>query len=335
MRARIKVLTPVHIGSGQVISPSGYFIDKERGKFNVLNMVSLFRDKDFAIYFGDFIKLAVSSRYIGDIIPDHNLLKRHILYSTDITAEARGNKTEVKAFVKSAGRPYFPGSSIKGSIVTALIYFALKELASRGKRKEIEALLSNINDKRGNDKLLSLAFGYLSGKSDSKKFGQVSNQESDNSREKFEDKFLNLMDVSDSTYLSPEETLKVEKCLVQGARRGGNIPILYETIKENVEAEFEIKKKNIQLEAGQILKICDDFYRKVIKKDGLNLNLPEKPGYYLLRIGQGATAFSTSMLILAEEIGIKSYKVKRPRTRKRLIDGKLEKGLGFVGVSLS
>ncbi|MBC7362148.1 MAG: type III-A CRISPR-associated RAMP protein Csm5 [Candidatus Aminicenantes bacterium] len=334
MKARIKVLTPVHIGSGQVISPSGYFIDKERGKFNVLNMDSLFRDKDFAKYRDDFIKQAASSRYIGDIIQDHNLLKRHVLYSTDITTEARGHKIEVKAFVKSAGRPYFPGSSIKGSVITALIYFALKELATKGKKKEIEALMANINDRKANDRLLDLAYGYLSGKNVLKKFEHFSDQESDKSKEKFEDKFLNLLDVSDSTYLSPRETLRVEKCLVQGARRGGNIPVLYETIKENVEAEFEIKKKKCQLEEGQILKICDNFYRKVIKNDGLNLNLPEKPGYYLLRVGQGATAFSTSMLILADEVGIKSYKVKRPRTRKRLIDGELKKGLGFVEVSL-
>lgn len=335
MKARIKVLTPIHIGSGQVISPSGYFIDKERGKFNVLNMDSLFRDKDFAKYCGDFIKQAAISRSIGNIIPDHNLLKRHILYSTDITAEARGHQIEVKAFVKSAGRPYFPGSSIKGSVVTALIYFALKELATKGKKKEVEALLANINDKKANDKLLDLAFGYLSGKNVAKKFENFSEQESDKSKEKFEDKFLNLLEVSDSTYLSPQETLRVEKCLVQGAKRGGNIPVLFETIKENVEAEFEIKKKKCQLEEKQILKICDDFYRKVIKKDGLNLSIPEKPDHYLLRIGQGATAFSTSMLILADELGIRSYKVKPPRTRKRLIDGKLEKGLGFVEVSLS
>lgn len=343
MRVRIKVITPVHIGSGQPISPSGYFIDREKGNFNVLNMDSLFRDPAFTRYREQFINEAGRARYIGDIIQDHNLLKKHILYSIPITQEARRNRIEVKGFIKSAGRPYIPGSSIKGAMISALIYYALKELYTKhGKEKDIrELLISNDkNDRRANDTLLSLAYGFLAGKGRSSK--SQSNPaiiEDEHSRDRKEDKFLNLFDVSDSTCLSAKNSLKVERCEVEGAKRGGQIPVLYETIKEGVEAEFEIKsKKDCILKEDDILKVCHEFYKKVAQKDNIKFSLKDgldnqiEP--YLLRIGQGATVFSTSLLILAEELGIQKYPVRQPQTRKRLIDNSDKKRLGFVQLSM-
>ena len=97
MRVKVKVITPVHIGSGQSISPSGYFIDREKGYLNFLNLDSLFQDSAFNRYREEFIKKAAIARYIGEIIQDHNLLKKHILYSIPASSEVRsGNPIEIK-----------------------------------------------------------------------------------------------------------------------------------------------------------------------------------------------------------------------------------------------
>ncbi len=342
MNVKLKVITPVHIGSGQSISPFGYFIDQERGNFNFLNLDSLFRDPGFSRYREEFIKKAASARYIGEIIQDHNLLKKHILYSVPSTYEARSgnpieNNIEIKLFIKSAGRPYIPGSSLKGSIVTALIYYALKELCAAGKKGEIEGLLihgSRKNEPKTNSELLNLAFNFLKKEHQptSSKYGKIEDN-SYYSSERQEGRFMHLLDVSDSSYLKAPGSLMIEKCQVQGAKRGGQIPVvLFETLKEGVEAEFEIKRSNCKLEEKQILQICHDFYQKVAAKDGIKIDAAP----FLLRIGQGVTAFGTSLLILAEELGLKDrYGVKPPRTRKRLLEGKETKALGFVQLAES
>ncbi|MBC7348977.1 MAG: type III-A CRISPR-associated RAMP protein Csm5 [Candidatus Aminicenantes bacterium] len=331
MKVKVKVITPVHIGSGQSISPSGYFIDREKGDFNFLNMDSLFCDPGFSRYQKEFIGEVAYVRYIEKIIKDYNLLKKHVLYSIPATQEARtGNRIEVKLFIKSAGRPYLPGSSLKGAIVTALIYYALNELYAAGKEEEIKKLLiegSKKNEKT-NKQLINLAYDFLKKKHQStpSKYGKIEDNSYYSSGGQ-ESRFMHLLDVSDSSYLKAQNVLKVEQCRVQGAKRGGQIPVLFETLKERVEAEFEIRNISCKLGETQILQICHDFYQKVAAADGVKINAEPN----LLRIGQGATAFGTSLLILAEELGLKDrYGVKPPRTRKRLTEGKETKALGFV-----
>ncbi|HEK86295.1 MAG TPA: type III-A CRISPR-associated RAMP protein Csm5 [Candidatus Aminicenantes bacterium] len=314
MKIKVKTITPVHIGSGEEISPIEYFIDKEKGYFNVLNMDRLFSDKAFEKYREKFIKEASITRYIGKIIPDQDLLRKHLKYSIPISLEARqSNPIEVKSFIKSAGRPFIPGSSIKGAMISALVYYALRESYKNSADKS--HLLSMFNSRKdGYDDLLAQAYGFLAKEKRSASFGGK------------EDKFLNLFDVSDSSCLESKRSLRVELAKVDGAKRGGNIPIMYETLKESVEAEFEIRCKNCRLDEKKVLEICHEFYQKVARKDGVNI--PVSP--YLLRIGQGVSAYGTSLLILAEEMGTKDYFIKPPRTRKRLLEGIEKKAMGFV-----
>lgn len=339
MRVKIKILTPVHIGSGDSISPTGYFIDDKRGNFYFLNMDSLFQDPAFRPYKEKFIKEAGLSRYIGSIVPDQNLLKKHILYFLPASPDARkSNPIEIKAFIKSAGRPYVPGSSLKGAIISALLYFALKELwkdprqkniiinylSTRGSKKEIERNYRNILDK---------AYSFLSGNTHFDRREQNSKGKlgyHSSNRSPHEGRFANLFDISDSNYLMPENSLKIEYSRVKGGIRGGHIPILYETLREGIEVEVDLVRKECGLEERKILEICHDFYLKVAAKDlgPKMVGFTDNP--FLLRIGQGSTAFSTSFLILSEEVNLKGYRVKAPRTRKRLIDGPIEKPFGFV-----
>ena len=168
MKLKIRVLTPVHIGSGEEMTPLEYFIDRERGFFHRLNMNSLFQDEKFRPFMNTFINEAARRRNIGEIVRDHSLLRRHILYSLPISAEARQplltNPANVKTYIKSAGRAFIPGSSLKGSILSAILWYVLKEACSKDQSEKAriqELLSSRKNDRKTFDELLRFAFPLI------------------------------------------------------------------------------------------------------------------------------------------------------------------------------
>lgn len=313
MKIQLKILTPTHIGSGEEISPIEYLINNN--KFIRLDMNGLFRDPDFKPKVEEFIKSSKNQRYIGKLLPK-DLLLRHPLYSLDISPEAKGaNPIAVKSFVKSAGRVFIPGSSLKGSILSGIMAKVLKEKGER-RLKDFPKLLSQV-------------------------LSEMSTRP--------HGRFSRWLNVGDSGLKKPEEALELSLTKLVGARSGRQMPVFYETLKENIEFELEIKtalnnnrwgKKN----EDEILKIAREFYRKVYEKEKekeFSQNLPEiSPDSFLLRIGQGSTAWSTSFLILAEELGIRDYTIQRPRFHKisgppktrKLVTG--TKSMGWVEVIL-
>ena len=283
MRFRIKILTPVHIGSGEEISPLEYYIHNE--KFIRLDMDGLFSDSEFKPIMGKFINSAGVQRNIGELIPQE-LLLRHPLYKLDISTSARDTRPiVVKEFIKSAGRVYIPGSSLKGSILSGVIYWVAKK--------------ENIRDIRDYEGLLAQVLG----KSSTFNMG----------------KFSHWLDITDTNFSSPEEALEVTLSHVEGGR--GAIPILYESLKVGCEFTVELKTSINSLhkfgayKEEDILRMADEFYKRVYereKKSKISQNLPRfNSSNYLLRLGQGSTCLSTSLLLLAEELGIKDYKLYR------------------------
>ncbi len=138
MKIKIESLTPIHIGLGKEISPMEYLI--EGFKFHKIDRDSLFKDPEFSKYSEMYIKETGTARYIGKIIkPD--LLKKHINYSIEIEKETKeyleSHFTPVKEFVKSAVMVLFPGSSLKGVILSAVLW-------KKGVEKKINNLDNNL-----------------------------------------------------------------------------------------------------------------------------------------------------------------------------------------------
>lgn len=303
MKIKIKTLTPIHIGSGEALSPLDYFI--ENGKFFRIDMDGLFNDKEFILKKEDFInKISKGERFITRIL-DKNLLKKHILYiiPAEKSAENR-NPIEVKVFIKSAGRVFIPGSSFKGSILSALIYKNAKE--------------KNIRDLR-----------YLQ-----------ENTISDISNSPLYNKFSRWIEVTDSNFKKPEECLELVPVNIEGTKSGKNIPTFCEVLRKGIEFEMEIKKGLYKMEIEEILKGVADFYKKVYEKEKkfpLKQIFPEIPrDGFVAKIGMGASVLSTSYLILAEDLNIKDYSVPRRKssplkpgnlpTTKKLISGSIPPG---------
>lgn len=315
MKVKVEILTPLHIGSGEEISPSEYYVDKESGGFSRINMDALFHDPLFKGHMNRFISEATRQRYIGAII-EHSLLKKYPLYSIPIKGEAKSyilsNQTNVKAFVKTAGRVFIPGSSLKGSILSALMWHTLKNNYAANKARIDEILSRRPQNKREEgetyNELLKLSLSLIAPKSRQGRFSQ----------------WINL---SDSDYKHPQESIELYLSRVKGARRGGELPILFEGIKRGQRFELEITIIGSKFGEKELLEIAHNFYTKVAEYDGVKVD--KQP--YLLRLGQGSTAYATSLLILATDLGIKDYRVSPPRTRKR-IDDKIP--MGFVRLAL-
>ena len=317
MKIKIKILTPVHIGSGEEITPTEYIIDNN--KFVRIDMDKLFSDADFKQYVDKFISNASSGvRYIGEIINDTELLKRNALYSIDIDTSAQQyinrHKINVRSFIKSALRVYIPGSSLKGSILSGVIEGVLSKKRIQ-KFENYEKHLSNVLQK-----LTGSGLG----------------------------RFSRWLDVRDSDFKSVDEALKLVETKLVGARSTREMSILYEVLKEGVEFETEIISRCEKTEQ-QILQMASEFYKKVYKKEKeffekqkIKTQLPEiSENSYILRIGQGSTAWSTSFLILAEELNISNYTIHRPRQHKvtgaprtrKLVSG--TKSMGWVEIKIN
>ncbi|MCM8826476.1 MAG: hypothetical protein NC904_03045 [Candidatus Omnitrophica bacterium] len=67
MKIKLKILTAVHIGSGQEISPIEYIFYDD--KFIRIDMDGLFTDPEFKPLQEKFINSAKFQRYIGDLLP--------------------------------------------------------------------------------------------------------------------------------------------------------------------------------------------------------------------------------------------------------------------------
>ncbi|OPZ93758.1 MAG: RAMP superfamily protein [candidate division TA06 bacterium ADurb.Bin417] len=292
MKVKIRILSPVHIGDGLNLSPSEYFIST--GQLNRLDMDGLVADPEFLPHLDRFVSQAKTNRYIGDYIQP-SILSRHILYSIPIAGEAAtSNPTNLKTFIKTAGRVYLPGSSLKGALLSALIYALMS-----GKKPDAIPW-------RDNKEMMKQVIGSAT----------TNSSQTDN--------FARWLDVTDSDYRPPADALEVS--LVQVTRiipsddmqgRKKNLPLLCETLREDTEFGLEIKNSNRAEPKGwgkftpaEILKFSDTYYRKIWEEENEDSPQLNRDGH-LCRLGQGSGVLSTSLLTLARELGYKGYQVER------------------------
>lgn len=305
MIVEIESISPVHIGSGAKISPLEYWI---QDVFVRLDMDALFKDHRFVSVSEKFTQASSKSRYIGDLLPE-TLFHDHCLYWVPFAPEAGAhlatNRIEVHEFVKTSGRVYLPGSSIKGAILSAAVHHVLCELYPKAShQKKIEDLLRNptkrINNVNPIDLLMDLVFGHFSKSSEGKKGSR----------------FYPWIKVSDTTLAAPDQTLQIVKTEVQGAKTGKALPVICEAVPMGKKFAVELQTApDLRWNIHDLLKITDRFYRAVWERT-MKDRAPENG--CLLRLGLGSSAYATSLLVFAEQHGIGPaiYRLLPPRTRK-------------------
>ena len=117
----IKTLTPVHIGSGNKLTRVDFIV--RNGKVIVLDAPKLFRALEEKGCNVMNIVNELSYRSLDDLAKDFGLDAIDFrLYEVKLT----GSIGEISEQIKTRGRAYIPGSSIKGAIRTAILWHILK-----------------------------------------------------------------------------------------------------------------------------------------------------------------------------------------------------------------
>lgn len=353
MEIKLETLTPIHIGSGEEISPIGYVV--ENGYVKIVNLYELLKDESFDKKgFVEYVERCADNRripYIGYF--DKRILDRHVEYSLKLKANLSENRLlNIKESVNVNGRFYIPGSSIKGSLLSAIYWKKLKEMASNEDKKEIIVgcltrdfriikkhhrryphFIQNPNRINPENVLINMLFDAIV-EEEAKKYYVK--------KRKNTIKFAPWLMVSDTSFTSEASVIEIRTF---GAK-GRGIPIVYEAIDYGVKLELEIKRQKSVLNENEILKIADEFYSRVLERDrewwkSRSMRYPEIKGRYKLRIGQGSSCLATSLLILSEELGVKETYLRKwkvtthgyePRTRKIFFEGNRPLPLGWVKV---
>ena len=165
-RLRAIPLTPIHIGDGSVLAPEEFLLNgQELLRFNprrvLADMGAGERRRFQSELDGGRLKEAQAVlRRAAD--PERHVVERIALGPASLQAlrqalDDPGRRGEVRPLIRTAGRPYIPGTSIKGALRTALLDALIHERDIGRVRHQLTA----VSDKRRRtDRLQELAFDF-------------------------------------------------------------------------------------------------------------------------------------------------------------------------------
>lgn len=129
MNCDIKVISPVHIGSGEKYGPSEYLYfnpnpsKKDKFAFKRININKYYKhllDLDDKEECEEFLACLSDSVPFGDY--KNNISKKFTRYTLLNKCEKKPVNTEIDEIIKTFDKAYIPGSSIKGAIKTAILF---------------------------------------------------------------------------------------------------------------------------------------------------------------------------------------------------------------------
>ena len=347
MKYELEVLSPVHIGSGETLSPIEYWIkgntlkiadaDNFFKKFTSEDVSSLSKsaeDRNFTLY-----EFAAKRRL--NLSPKYEMVSK-CRPRGDIHLEVKGVKNEV----------YIPGSSIKGAIRTAILYKWLKDgnsdkILGSEEVEDIKTLYQRmkiVHDRRERN--------YIKRNLNKKLGNFISNLERKAFRGKENDPKYDIfkyIQISDTSSRSPEESLELRlvqilEMDVRGRRvdwyrrRNREVQLYLECLKQGInftgyikpvkepKALESLKLREEKLSIEYILGACRTFSRDLNeheiefgKKYRINFlvsainelkNEQEHSGEKeaLMKLGWGSGFLSTTISMFVKEEDEELYK---------------------------
>ena len=280
VKLKITVLSPIHIGCGEELDPTGYVVD-EKGMLNVIvlnRLIEMSGESGRKI-----IEDAVRQRNIGRLRAairevfissgDQSCILRKAdaspefleIYNAEIGKANVDNALVFKAFSSSMGRAFIPGSSLKGALRTGIVDLAFNKVLKEEERKLF------LNDRNVEAETLK----YMAVKRNGKKQPKIE--------------------------LDPFKKLKVRDAMLPGkstticmmhnksaSGKGKGIPVALEVIKAGTEFEvdvtiaeygesaksdyFEKKKFPLALQywSGEVRKKAQKEYQRLKEFSGLS-----------------------------------------------------------------
>lgn len=132
MNLKIKIISPLHIGSGNELSPYTDYIYKDNYLLYLDNQKlwnDISKNEEMIDEYVQIIKNKDSNsknKYtLLDFLKNNNIDIDKYIYAK-IKCYGDIKTVEINETIKTSGRPYIPGSSLKGAIRTAILYDYLK-----------------------------------------------------------------------------------------------------------------------------------------------------------------------------------------------------------------
>lgn len=248
-RMSLTTLSPIFINSGEILNKTAYTYNADKGIVNIINnkkLISFLKEKgkfDFFLYECINGKFDLSNFFTSNNIinyMDLDIYLYKIKTYSDISEKLIINNEHhnISTFIKSEnGCPYIPGSSIKGSIRTAIIYGEI--LNNKDKYSDI---FENLLNKYQSSKDLRNTERTILYKSDilNKMFRYI--QVSD----------TNDVDIS-NLYISQRHDVVAHK------NEGHDLPIFMEVLKPGVTLYFNLTMDN-HYSINNLLKYFNNIY---------------------------------------------------------------------------
>ena len=163
----VKVLSPLHIGNGNTLTPLDIY--PSEGVIYVLDTMKLMHDlTKLGVNLEEVLQLLKNppeNAYIWKSYIDRFRLNlsNYSVYSLKIHGEIGKTSMQIKEFIKVNGKPYIPGSSVKGALRTAVLYKVLKDYGdSETAMKVVSKFSYNLAKKIGqNTSLIEFYLKYL------------------------------------------------------------------------------------------------------------------------------------------------------------------------------
>ena len=301
MKVCVEALTPMHIGSGRTLSPLEYLWDKDR--FTRVNMEAFLADpalcgaSEAVDRFASRARaLRPEDRYLGADQALAELAQKHPAYALSVDPGAAGGaRKDVQEHARTALGVYVPGSTLKGALFAAAAFSLLAD-------KKVP--WPSGDPWRQDDDLRDSIAKELAGG----------------------DRFFRWLQVSDSDCRPAAESLTLVAGALERTRfaRQGKAPlkaatVLYEAVKPGTKFFMDVRsvwdkegRRRAEAEEGQALEVLLGFAKrfgnKLAQVEGFE---PPSSRATLVRLGQGAGAWRTSLLLAAGILQKGDYKLGR------------------------
>ncbi|UJG44414.1 MAG: type III-A CRISPR-associated RAMP protein Csm5 [Candidatus Heimdallarchaeum endolithica] len=311
----LKTISPVFIGTGEIISRAE--IALKNHVLYVANIEKMANKIDLD-KLNKLIRKAVTEKK-GKHEELERIVKEGYEYRVVTGKNVEDISLELKEHIKVKNNLYIPGSSIKGSILSAIINTSLIELAEFS--QAFQEFVEDIANKKFKDKnkinsaLVGIALQWLKNKDQLiRKYREISKDEIKELGKRRFDRWIQVTDTN---------LVKIEKygVILPVERKGGKgapLPILQEMIRRNKELEFEMNllNSNQEVKLKQLLEIVDKYYTKIFEKELkwcqdrkirlVNNKLQKEENEYLLRIGLGTGNTAISLIPTMQELDPKN-----------------------------
>lgn len=266
MKVALTTVTPIHIGNGESLSPYTDYVVGQRGtvylmdRQKVNDRLASLENSDEAI--DEFVNRVMGHQNTGKPFSLKQFFEQHGIDYQELArsicqTDADIKNEEIHETIKSASRPYIPGSSMKGAVKTALLYFHRKE-----KGYSAESAMMDI-------------------------YGGKERKKSPNGEDVFgsySEDVLKYLHISDTTLLAREDIGIVKTFPYHLIKKEATIPITKEVIPENKTLVFRLQSKSpkdVKLDRQftylyesedfqgerQILQIMNQFSKQLIERE--------------------------------------------------------------------